>query len=96
MCCKIYKNCVFSQKGVAMFLEMAYNDCLTIRDDDHLAIACLNEIDYLVTWNCAHICNAEVIKKLVKINDQLGVHTPIICAPESLMEEDDHVRSNCL
>lgn len=68
----------------------------SIGDADHLAIACLNEIDYLVTWNCAHICNAEIIKKLMKINNQLGVHTPIICTPESLMEEDDNVRSDCL
>lgn len=65
----------------------------SIRDADHLAVACLNNIDYLVTWNCTHLCNAEIIKKLMKINEELEVHTPIICTPESLMEVS-HVRPN--
>lgn len=55
-----------------------------VGDAGHLAIACLNKIDYLATWNCAHICNAEIIKKLTKLNKQLGVHMPIICTPEQL------------
>ncbi|MEA1906996.1 MAG: hypothetical protein U9N12_08615, partial [Euryarchaeota archaeon] len=36
-------------------------------------------------WNCAHLANGEVIKKLVKINESSGIHTPIICTPEELM-----------
>jgi len=66
-----------------------------ILDAAHLAIACLNDIDYLVTWNCTHLCNAEIIKKLMKINDQLGVHTSIICTPEQLTEVNN-VRSDYL
>lgn len=58
----------------------------SIRDAIHLAVACVHNIDYLVTWNCRHIANGEVIKKLMKINEPLGVHTPIICTPEELME----------
>ena len=58
----------------------------SIGDTVHLAVTCLNNIDYLVTWNCAHICNGEIIKKLTKLNKQLDVHMPIICIPEQLME----------
>jgi predicted nucleic acid-binding protein len=58
----------------------------SFRDAAHLAIACVHNIDYLVTWNCAHLANGEVIKKLMKINESLGIHTPIICTPEELME----------
>ncbi len=58
----------------------------TLRDAAHLAIACVHNIDYLVTWNCAHLANGEVIKKLMKINESIGIHTPIICTPEELME----------
>jgi predicted nucleic acid-binding protein len=55
-----------------------------LRDAVHLAIACVHNIDYLVSWNCAHIANAEVIKKLTAINKKLGIHIPVICTPEFL------------
>ncbi|MCL0065805.1 type II toxin-antitoxin system VapC family toxin [Dehalococcoidia bacterium] len=58
----------------------------SFRDAVHLAVACVHNIDYLVTWNCAHLANGEVIKKLMKINESFGIHTPIICTPEELME----------
>jgi len=55
-------------------------------DAIHLAVASVYDVDYLVTWNCAHIANAELIKKLMKVNESLGIHSPIICTPEELME----------
>lgn len=55
------------------------------RDAAYLAVASVHNIDYLVTWNCAHLVNAELIKKLLKINEKLGIPTPIICTPEELM-----------
>lgn len=58
----------------------------SLRDAVHIAVASVHNIDYLVTWNCTHIANAEIIKKLRVINDSLGIHTPIICTPEELME----------
>lgn len=57
-----------------------------LRDAAHLAIASVHNIDYLITWNCTHLANGEIIKKLLKINEKLGVQTPIICTPEELME----------
>lgn len=65
-------------------------------DAFHLAFACINEIDYLVTWNCSHLCNGEIIKKLMKINAELGIHTPIVCTPEYLMEVSHVEGSDCL
>ncbi len=59
----------------------------SIRDAVHLALASVHNIDYLITWNCTHLANGGVIKKLIKINENFGVHTPIICTPEELMEE---------
>jgi len=58
----------------------------SFRDAAHLAIACVHNIDYFVTWNCAYLANGEIIKKLMKINESIGIHTPIICTPEELME----------
>lgn len=58
-----------------------------LRDAAHLAFACWYAVDYLLTWNCAHIANAQVQKRLRSLNASLHVHTPIICTPEELFEE---------
>jgi len=55
-------------------------------DTYHLAISCLYEMDFLVTWNCSHLANGFIIKQLEKINSNLGVKNPLICTPEELME----------
>ncbi|MBI5102360.1 MAG: type II toxin-antitoxin system VapC family toxin [Nitrospirae bacterium] len=55
------------------------------RDAVHLAVASVHSVDYLVTWNCAHIANGEIIKKLIKVNTSYGIRTPVICTPEELM-----------
>lgn len=64
-----------------------------LRDAAHLAFACGYELDYLVTWNCTHIANAELRRRLMALNAALGLQTPIICTPEELLgvEETDHV-----
>ncbi len=56
------------------------------RDAAHLAVASVHNIDYLVTWNCKHLANGEIIKQLMGINNIYEIHTPIICTPEELME----------
>lgn len=54
----------------------------------HLAVATLNGMNYLLTWNCKHIANAFVIESLARVNHGLGLDTPIICTPEELFHED--------
>lgn len=56
-----------------------------IRDAAHIAIASVHRMDYLMTWNCTHIANGEIIKKIVEINHSFEISTPIICTPEELM-----------
>jgi len=57
------------------------------RDALHLAIASLHGVDYLVTWNCTHIANALIRRKLAEINGFLNLSTPIVCTPEEMMED---------
>jgi predicted nucleic acid-binding protein len=57
-----------------------------LRDAIHIAIASVHSVDYLVTWNCKHIANGEIIKKLMGINIELGLSIPVIVTPEELME----------
>ena len=60
--------------------EKARNDSL------HLALATYHGMDYLVSWNCAHISSGRVRNVVGRINDEKGYQTPIICTPEELME----------
>jgi predicted nucleic acid-binding protein len=55
------------------------------RDAIHLAVASLNGMDYLITWNCKHIAHGEVKKGMLRINDQRNIESPIVCTPEELM-----------
>jgi predicted nucleic acid-binding protein len=58
-----------------------------IRDALHLALASVHDIDYLVTWNFAHLANASKRKHIEGLNRHLHLPTPVICSPEELMLE---------
>ncbi|OHB73986.1 MAG: hypothetical protein A2Z25_05675 [Planctomycetes bacterium RBG_16_55_9] len=62
-----------------------------IRDAAHLAFACVYEMDFLVTWNCAHIANGEIIKRLIRFNTAADIVTPTICTPEELLGAEQEV-----
>lgn len=44
-------------------------------------------LDYLLTWNCRHIANAQIQKKLAQISLDAGYELPTICTPYELMGE---------
>ena len=56
------------------------------RDASHIAISAVHGIDYLMTWNCAHIANATIMKTVQRVCEQNGFSCPIICTPEELLE----------
>jgi predicted nucleic acid-binding protein len=53
----------------------------------HIAAATVYGLDYLLTWNCKHIANAQIQKKLLQISLDAGYELPIICTPYELMGE---------
>lgn len=55
------------------------------RDAAHIAVSAVHGIDFLLTWNCAHIANAQIVKKVQSICVQHGFPCPLICTPEELM-----------
>lgn len=57
-----------------------------LRDALHLAYVVNYKIDFLITWNCTHLANANILFQLSKLNRKLGYETPIICTPEELIE----------
>jgi hypothetical protein len=56
-----------------------------LRDALHLAIASASKMDYVLTWNCAHIASGEVKRALGQVNRGEGIPTPTICTPEELL-----------
>ena len=56
-----------------------------IQDSLHIAIATVHEMNYLLTWNCSHIANAEIQKGILKICLAEGYEMPTICTPNELM-----------
>lgn len=58
-------------------------------DAIHVAIATCCEIDYVLTWNCRHIANANKIRHLEVLNRRLGLRTPTLTTPYNLWSEDE-------
>lgn len=54
-------------------------------DAVHIATATVYDLDYLLTWNCKHIANAQIQRKLAEISLNLGYQLPIICTPYELL-----------
>jgi predicted nucleic acid-binding protein len=61
--------------------QTAYPDAL------HIAIAAVHQVDYLLTWNCSHIANAEILPRVALIGESFGLSLPYICTPEELLGE---------
>ena len=58
----------------------AANDAL------HIAVAAVNGIEYLVTWNCTHIANATLRPQIEVICRRAGYEPPVICTPRELLD----------
>jgi predicted nucleic acid-binding protein len=59
----------------------------------HLALASHHKCDFLVTWNCQHLANANKFGHIRRINTMLGLFVPAIVTPLELLgarhEEDE-------
>ena len=51
----------------------------------HIAIATVHGMDYLLTWNCKHIANAEMQTAVNAVCRGAGYEPPVICTPEELL-----------
>lgn len=54
----------------------------------HIAIAAAHGMDYLVTWNCAHIANAALRPRIEAVCRRFGYEPPVICTPQELLGEE--------
>ena len=53
----------------------------------HLALASYHKCDFLVTWNCAHLANANKFGHIRRINTLLGLFVPALVTPLELIAD---------
>lgn len=55
-------------------------------DAFHLAFATWYRIQYLVTWNCKHLANANKFERIQMLNAQRRLVSPLLVTPAQLLE----------
>jgi predicted nucleic acid-binding protein len=58
-------------------------------DAMHLALASYHKCDFLVTWNCQHLANANKFGHIRRVNTMLGLFVPALVTPLELLGEED-------
>jgi predicted nucleic acid-binding protein len=58
-------------------------------DAMHLALASFHKCDFLATWNCRHLANANKFGHIRRVNTMLGLFVPALVTPLQLLGEDD-------
>ena len=59
-------------------------------DAYHSACAAVHRMDYLLTWNCAHIANPHNRRRIRQQLAGHGIDMPVICTPEELIGDDGY------
>jgi len=54
----------------------------------HVALAAVHSVDFLLTWNCRHINNADTKPTIRSICALAGYVCPEICTPQELLPEE--------
>jgi predicted nucleic acid-binding protein len=51
----------------------------------HLALASYHKCDFLVTWNCQHLANANKFGHIRRVNTMLGLYVPALVTPLEML-----------
>lgn len=55
----------------------------------HLALASYHKCDFLVTWNCKHLANANKFGHIRRVNTMLGLFVPALVTPLEMLGGSD-------
>lgn len=55
----------------------------------HLAVASFHACDFLLTWNCKHLANANKFAHIRRINTLLGLFVPALITPVELLSWEE-------
>jgi hypothetical protein len=56
-------------------------------DAIHAALASLSQVNILLTWNCRHLANPHLLRRLRELMARRGLTLPEICTPIELAGE---------
>ena len=56
------------------------------KDASHIAMAAWHGMDFLLTWNCTHINNQQLLPRIEQACRQAGCSCPVICTPDELLQ----------
>lgn len=84
---QLLKSCIELERITEFYIENYIMPKSFIGDAVHLAYASYYNIEYLLTWNCNHLANANKKKHIRVINERLGLSTPEIITPLELFKE---------
>ena len=73
----------------AILIERVPLPAQAAADAAHMAVAAYHGIDYLLTWNVAHIANATLRRRVEDVCRDQGYTAPVLCTPDELMEDAD-------
>jgi hypothetical protein len=61
-------------------------------DAEQVAVATVHKMDFLLTWNYAHLVNPQTASKIEAVCRSEGYSCPTLCSPQQLMEAYEHAR----
>ena len=73
---------------VQVYLQHRLMPSDPLGDAFHLAIASVYKCDFLVTWNCSHLANANKFGHIRRINVMLDLFVPTLVTPLGLLNEE--------
>ena len=56
-----------------------------VGDSLHLALASYHKCDFLLTWNCNHLANANKFGHIRRVNTLLGLYVPLLVTPLEML-----------
>ena len=68
------------------YIAMGVLSNKSMADAQHIAVASLNQIDYILSWNFKHMVDRE--KLFRRANEKLKVHQPHIINPEKFLSNE--------
>jgi len=68
----------------AVILAKSAMPSKAVVDAAHVALAAMHGVDFLLTWNMAHIANAVMRPKIEAVLRESGLRPPVICTPDEL------------
>jgi hypothetical protein len=78
------------ERLAAEFLSTGSMPAAVRSDALHLAVASIARADYLLTWNCRHLANAQILRRIEREAVRCGWTLPTVCTPLELMGDSSY------